>query len=279
MKTRLEIAVRSTLLGAALAVLAPLPAPAGAAEPFKITNIHFETNASACDMGIQMSFDTDGVSEGAVKDPSGQVVFQFGGVGGPGVTHDVTEGFQERVEPQITDLIRALGCERDPEEPRVWLADLLAAWPEGKYIFTGSSEDADFRGFARLSHKIPAGPEVLAPEDGDIVPSNANLLIRWKAVTEPIIPELGPVSVVGYHVVIADASKPEPLPPGKMPAQLDVDLPRWATSLLVPAQFLRSNRVYEFEVLATEAAGNQTITEGGVFCTSPIKPADCIKPE
>ena len=47
--------VGGTLLGAALVALAPLSAPAGAAEPFKITNIHFETNSSACDMGIQIN--------------------------------------------------------------------------------------------------------------------------------------------------------------------------------------------------------------------------------
>ena len=28
---------------------------------------------------------------------------------------------------------------------------------------------------------------------------------------------------------------------------------------------------------ATEAGGNQTITEGGVFCTQPIQRADCQK--
>jgi hypothetical protein len=47
---------------------------------------------------------------------------------------------------------------------------------------------------------------------------------------------------------------------------------------LVPEQFLRPSRVYEFEVLATEASGNQTISEGGVFCTQPTEPADCEKP-
>jgi hypothetical protein len=254
-------------------------ASAAATEPFKITNIHFETNASACDMGIQMSFDTDGLSEGSVKDPNGQIVYQFGAVGGPQVTHDITEGFQERVEPQIIDLMRALGCERDQEEPEIWLTALLSAWPEGKYIFTGSSKDANWRGFASLSHKVPAGPEILAPGDGDVVPPDQNLPIRWKKVTDPIIPELGPVNVVGYHVVIADATNPEPFPPGKIPAQFDVDLPASATSLLVPKQFLRSSRIYEFEVLATEAGGNQTIAEGGVFCTQPIRPADCNKPE
>ena len=37
--------------------------------------------------------------------------------------------------------------------------------------------------------------------------------------------------------------------------------------------------MYEFEVLATERNGNQTITEGGVFCTRPMTPAQCKKPD
>jgi hypothetical protein len=266
------------LAGAALSV-APISASGAETEPFKITNIHFETNASACDMGIQMSFDTDGVSDLRVKDPNGQIVYEAGSVGGPAVTHEITEGFQERVEPQVRDLIQALGCERDPEEPIVFLTDLLSAWPAGKYQFRGSGEEADWSGFAPLSHKIPAGPEILAPEDGDVVRPDLNLLIRWKKVTDAILPELGPVSIVGYHVVIADATRPEPFPPGKIPAQFDVDVPSWETSVVVPNQFLRQNKVYEFEVLATEAGGNQTITEGGIFCTKPIKPADCETPD
>jgi len=273
-----ETLCQIVLTSAALAA-APAPVSAAETEPFKQTNIHFETNASACDMGIQMSFDTDGLSDLTVKDPNGQIVYEAGSVGGPAVTHEITEGFQERVEPQIRDLIQALDCERDPEEPIVFLTDLLSAWPEGRYSFRGEGEDADWRGFAPLNHKIPAGPEILAPEDGAVVPADQNLHIRWKKVTDAILPELGPVSIVGYHVVIADASRPEPFPPGKIPAQFDVDLPSWESSLVVPNQFLRSNRVYEFEVLATEAGGNQTITEGGIFCTRPIKAADCEKPE
>jgi hypothetical protein len=273
-----ETLCQIVLTSAALAA-APASVSAAETEPFKQTNIHFETNASACDMGIQMSFDTDGLSDLTVKDPNGQIVYEAGSVGGPAVTHEITEGFQERVEPQIRDLIQALDCERDPEEPIVFLTDLLSAWPEGRYSFRGEGEDADWRGFAPLNHKIPAGPEILAPEDGAVVPADQNLHIRWKKVTDAILPELGPVSIVGYHVVIADASRPEPFPPGKIPAQFDVDLPSWESSLVVPNQFLRSNRVYEFEVLATEAGGNQTITEGGIFCTRPIKAADCEKPE
>jgi hypothetical protein len=257
--------------------LAAAAAPANAAEPFKITNIHFETNASACDMGIQISFDTAGVSEGWVKDPYGQVVFQFGAVGGREVTNNITEGFQERVEPQIKDLEQALGCERDLEEPEIFLTELLSAWPEGKYIFGAQNEDSNFSGFAKLSHKVAAGPKILAPEDGDVVPTGEHLLIRWKKVTKPIIPELGPVEVVGYHVLIADITSPV-LPPGKTKTQFDADVPPSASSFLVAKQFLRPNRIYELEILATEKGGNQTITEGGVFCTRPITPAACVKP-
>jgi len=253
-------------------------APANDTERFKITNIHFETNSSACDMGIQISFDTDGVAEGSVEDPNGQVVYRFGSGSGPQGTHDITEGFQERAEPQIIDLLRVLGCERDPEEARIWLSDLLSAWPEGKYNFRGAGENVTWVGFAYLSYKVPAGPKILAPQDRDIVPADKNLTIRWNKVTAPILPELGPVKVVGYHVVIADATNPEPFPPGKIPAQFDVDLPSSATSLLVPNQFLRTNKIYEFEILATEAGGNQTITEGGVFCTQPMTRTNCQKP-
>ena len=274
---------RHTVLDCRLAVaglaLTAAAAAANGAEPFKITNIHFESNASACDMGIQISFDTDGLSQGSVKDPNGQVVYQFGAVGGPEVTHNVTEGFQERVEPQIIELRQALGCERDAEEPQVFLTELLSAWPQGKYIFLGENKDTNFRGFANLSHKVPTGPKILAPEDGDVVPSDSSLLIRWRKVTDAILPELGPVEVVGYHVVIADATTPEPLAPGKTPDQLDADVPQTATSFLVGKQFLRPNRIYEFEILATERGGNQTIAEGGVFCTPPITPAKCVKPE
>ena len=46
----------------------------------------------------------------------------------------------------------------------------------------------------------------------------------------------------------------------------------------VPKQFLEPSGIYEFEVLATEKGGNQTITEGGVFCTQPKAVEDCEAP-
>ncbi len=254
--------------GAQVAVAAP-------PEPFKLTNVHFETNASACDMGIQISFDTNGITEGSVEDPNEEVVYSFGAVEGMEDTHDQTEGFQERVEPPIIELESALGC--GPSSDAISLGHLFTAWPAGTYEFEGLSGDVEFEGAAKLTHKIPAGPEIIAPEDGDVVPHDAPLLIKWRKVTGPILPTLGPIEIVGYHVVVVDVTVPV-LPPGKTKTALDADLSKNETTFLVPKQYLEPNRIYEFEVLATDRGGNQTITEGGAFCTPPIRPVDCELP-
>jgi len=252
------------------------PALADKELPFKQTNIHFETNASACDMGIQMSFDTEGITVGEVENPYGDVVFSLQATFGQESTNDITEMFQERVEPPIWDLLEALDCE-EPEHDPIFLSELLAAWPAGWYEFDGESSGEEFEGKARLTHRIPAGPAILSPEDGDVVPHDRHLKIRWAKVDGPIVEGigLGPVDIVGYHVVIADVTDSEPFPPGVTKTVLDVDLAAGERSVLVPKQFLEPGRIYEFEVLATEKYGNETITEGGVFCTPPITEEDC----
>lgn len=263
----------AAMVSLALTTAAPMATPKST--PFKITNIHFETNSSACDMGIQISFDTNGLTMGEVEAPNGRVVYRFGSVRGMEGTHDVTEGFQERVEPPIIDLQNALGC--DPSDRAIPLSKLLAGWPAGIYEFEGRSGRETFEGHARLTHRVPEGPEIRWPLAGDIVDDKAALVVSWEAVTEPILPSLGPVDVVGYHVLVVDVTQPV-LPPGQLKTSLDADLSSSETSFVVPEQYLEPNRIYELEVLAVEAGGNQTITEGGVFCTPPITRAKCVKP-
>lgn len=243
------------------------PAP----EPFKIANIHFETNASACDMGIQIAFDTDGITDGFVKSPKRQMIYQFRSKAGTAKTGGQTEGFLEGIEPQITELIDALGCAPSDEEDVISLDELFKAFPAGDYTFYGKSHAARFQDIATLSHAIPAGPEIAAPAPGTgSVDPDASLLIDWEPVDDPILPQLGPVTIVGYHVVVVEAGG-EGLP------QLDVDLGAGETDFTVPAQYLEPDKTYQFEVLATEQSGNQTISEG-FFCTAPIASADCEAP-
>src|SRR6266436_5736159 len=113
------------------------------ADPFKVANIHFETNASACDMGIQIKFDTDGVTDGSVEDANGHQVYSFGSAGDLKTTGGQTEGFLEGVEPQITELVLALGC-GPSDEGVMSLADLFDSWPAGDYTFNGTAKGAAF---------------------------------------------------------------------------------------------------------------------------------------
>ena len=259
---------RLPLVGLALAALAPAEARAAdPPEPFKVANIHFETNASACDMGIQLIFDTEGITDGSVEDPEGKKIYTFHSKGAMKETGGQTEGFLEGIEPQITELIEALGCAPSDEEEEVSLDDLFEAFPAGVYTFKGKGGGVRSEGEATLSHAIPAGPVITAPANGSIVP-DAPLLIDWNAVTQPILSNLGPVTIVGYHVIVVEGG-------GEALPQLDIDVPASATSVTVPSQYLEPNTFYNFEILATEASGNQTISEG-FFCTTGFSP--CVEP-
>lgn len=257
LETSLLLAAMLLAMGLTLATLAP--AAAAPPQPFKVAKIHFETNASACDMGIQIGFDTEGITEGSVEDPNDRVVYSFRSSAGMADTGGQTEGFLEGVEPQIAELISALGCEPSSEEPVIPIQELFDAWPKGTYDFEGSGGGVTFEDEAVLSYHIPAGPEIIAPAEGTVVPHDRPLLIEWEKVTSPILPSLGPVTIVGYHIVVVETGA-EALP------QLDIDVAGGERSVTVPKQYLEPKKVYQFEVLATDKSGNQTISEG-FFCT------------
>jgi hypothetical protein len=235
-------------------------------EPFAVANIHIETNASACDMGPQIKFDTDGVTKGSIEDPNGHTIYSFQAAGGMRATGGQAEGFLEGIEPQIPELMSALGCEPTNEEGTMHLDDLFQTWPAGKYTFEGQRNEEKFRGHATLTHHIPAGPEVVAPANGYVFAAAAPVIIDWNPVTEAILPELGPVEIVGYHVIVEIAGL-------EVGPTVDIDVPSTESSLTVPKQYLKPSTVYRFEVLSTEKSGNQTITEG-FFCTDGV--ADCV---
>jgi hypothetical protein len=237
--------------------------------PFKVANIHFETNASACDMGIQIKFDTEGITKGSIEDPNGHTIYRFQAAGAMRATGGQAEGFLEGIEPQIPELVSALGCELSEEEGVMALDDLLETWPAGDYTFEGQRQQEKSRSQATLTHFIPAGPEVIVPAEGTVFPAAAVVSIDWEPVTEAILPELGPVNIVGYHIIVEEAG-------AEVSPTIDIDVPASETSLTVPEQYLKSSTVYRFEVLSTEESGNQTITEG-FFCTAGV--ADCVLPE
>jgi hypothetical protein len=100
-------------------------------------------------------------------------------------------------------------------------------------------------GTATLTHAIPDGPNVSAT----VGPNNL-LVISWDAVTgtPPGFPAV-PIDIAGYQVIVGS---------------FEVTLPDTATSVTVSPEFVASLAPGQqpFEVLAIEAGGNQTLTEG-----------------
>ena len=150
---------------------------------------------------------------------------------GPYKNLGMTELFFEGAEPNLVDFP---------------LADLLALFPEGDYQFKGKDVDgADVEDSVEFSHAIPDGPVVSAA----MGPANS-LVISWTAVTSPPpgFPQK-PVTIVAYQVIVGDFL---------------VTVPSPTLSLTVSPEFVASLAagVQPYEVLAIDASGNQTLTEG-----------------
>jgi hypothetical protein len=208
--------------------------------PFSITKIIIEVNATAGDAGIQISVDADGWNRLEVFDPNGQKIFDVRGSGSVG-KQGVTELFFESAEPSF-------------EEQS--LEELFALFPEGNYTFKGTTVDGQtLNGKATLKHNIPAGPEIVSPEEGEVLNHNESIVIDWDRVTDPFPGTDLAVNVIGYQVIV-ERVKPQPL------MVYSVNLPSTVTRVTVSPEFLQANADYIFEVLAIEASGNQTISEG-----------------
>lgn len=209
-----------------------LAVPATAA-PFKEARIYIEYNGSANDLGFHVVLDAEDWRTLKIVNPAGVTIFEVEGKGGY-TNLGLTELFFEGAEPSLDDFP---------------LEDLLALFPEGKYKFIGTTvEGARLSSTATLSHAVPVGPEVFAEVDDDTV------VIHWDPVDEA--PDGFPVQevdIVGYQVIVGS---------------FQVTLPASSTSVTVPREFVESlpNGAQDFEVLAIDASGNQTITEG-VFQT------------
>lgn len=195
--------------------------------------IYIEYNQSGNDLGFHVFLDGEDWMSLAITNPLGEVVFEVDGYAGYAEL-GMTELFFEGAEPTLD------------EYP---LADLLALFPEGEYAFDGLTVDGEpITGLAELSHAVPAAPEVRVKVHDDRV------TIRWKEVTGPaaILPD-GEIEIEGYQVLVGDV--------------LDVVLDADARKLRVPEEVLAALEPgdVDFEVLAIDANGNQTIAEGSFF--------------
>jgi hypothetical protein len=224
---------RTWLTAAAVAFVVGLLAPQAWAIPLAEKAIYIEINDTDGDAGIQIFLDAEGWDSMQVRDPRGNVVLNILGEGGVGA-QGITELFFESAEPSFD------------EQP---LDEFLALFPEGFYSFRGTTtEGQPLRGTARLTHALPDAPVILSPEEEEEDVDPDDTVVEWERVSDP------PGSRISGYIVVVEKDE------GRLET-FTVNLPRGATRVSVPPEFMRPGTAYKAEVLAIERSGNRTITE------------------
>jgi hypothetical protein len=209
-----------------------------------------EFNATDNDLGVHGAFDDQGWKILCVFDPNGRAVLEVGPQG------------------QLRDLTMAgiFFESREPPGSEFSMADLKATFPEGQYTVRAESFDGTILvGSATFTHDVPAPPKITSPPIADDPRaarknplSRDNLVVSWDRVTKTV--DGGPVNITGYEVIVTKEVADDPH--GFSRPTYDVHVPATVNSLNVPRKFLEADTVYELEVLALEASGNQTISVG-----------------
>jgi hypothetical protein len=247
---RLSVPAALALVPAVVLSAATVSASGGetsvAAVPLKDAKLNIEHNATDEDTGFQGFIDSEGWRRLDVRGPDGQVLaFE---ARGRLAKLGLTELFFESVEP---------------ENAKVPIDEMLAKLPEGYYTIAGPTQEngksvGRTSGSAWLTHDIPAGPALVSPAEGAKVPVRG-LVARWKPVSKTITGK--PVTIVAYQLIIIEKNaEPHRHMIGKL--GLSMYVPRSVTSIAVPNGFLQPHTAYEWEVLAIERSGNQTLSSG-----------------
>ena len=211
----------------------------------KDAKLNIEHNATDRDTGFQGFVDSEGWQRLDVRGPAGEVLaFEARGTL---AELGLTELFFESVEPENAD---------------VPIDKLLARLPEGDYTIAGPAQEngrsvGQTSGTAWLTHDIPAGPKLITPRDGATVPVRG-VVARWRSVSETITGK--PVKIIAYQLIIEKDVEPDRHMIGKL--GLSMYLPPSVTHIDVPDGFLQPRTAYNWEVLAIERSGNQTLSSG-----------------
>jgi hypothetical protein len=226
----LTAAAASAIAGASGGGGAERQAAAAQRQPlrYELRDLFIETNATDRDAGLQLRLDGEDWLGLSVRDPRGRLLVDVEARGRLR-RYGLTELFFEAAEPSF-----------DESPFRVF----RRRFPEGRYSFRGRTvEGRRLAGSDRLSHTVPAGPDVTFPTSGARVDPNG-FIVTWRPVTRP-----AGVDIVRYIVIVTQRSR-----------ELSMDLGSGATSASIPSEFLEPGTETEVEVLARERSGNQTIT-------------------
>lgn len=208
--------------------------------PLKEAKLNIEHNATDHDTGFQGFVDSEGWKNLVFTGPDGTIltIDGRGNLRGLGLT----ELFFETVEP---------------ENAQVPIEEILAMLPEGDYTIKGSTaEKGKTAGTAWLTHTIPAGPVLLTPVEDAVISADKDLVVSWNPVNTTI--DGADVTIIAYQLIIEKAEPPHPHMIGKF--GLSMYLPASVTTITISSEFLEPGTTYNWEVLAIEESGNQTLS-------------------
>jgi hypothetical protein len=214
--------------------------------PLKDAKLNIEHNATDRDTGFQGFIDSEGWRQLDVRGPNGMVL-TFAGRGSL-ENLGLTELFFETVEP---------------ENKNTSIKKMLAKLPEGNYEISGPAQEngksmGETSGKAWLTHDIPRGPELISPAENSTVPTRG-VVAEWGPVNRTITGRR--VKIISYQLIIEKDVDPHRHMIGKL--GLSMYLPPSTTRIAVPDGFLQPGTAYNWEVLAIERSGNQTLSSGG----------------
>ena len=215
----------------------------------KEAKIIIEHNATDEDTGFQAFVDADGWEQLEIIGPNG-VVATFQGQGNAGKL-GLTELFFETTEP---------------ENAKLPLAEVLDLFPAGEYEFRATyaalgGNDGVATGHATLSHTIPQGVTLIAPEEGATLPAG-DVSVMWTPVDKAL--DGSSATIIAYQLIIEKDEEPQPRMIGKR--GLSMYLPPSVNQMSIPAAFFEPETDYLWEVLAIDESGNQTL-QSGTFAT------------
>ncbi len=221
-----------------------------------------EHNFTDEDTGFQGFFDGDPWNELTLRRPGSQSVVNVraeGALRGFGLT----ELFYETSEPPNAE---------------VAISDVLDRLSEGTYAATADMvEGRDSSRSTPLTHAIPVGPSMVSPADGAIGLDPADVVVTWGPVSQDL--DGLPVNVVGYQVTVT-VHGAKRFPATFAHPEFSIFLASTARSVRVPAEFMEDDTCYDWEVLAIEESGNQTLSSSrfatGVGC--PVDPPEVDVP-
>ena len=217
--------------------------------PFSVAKVFFQLNDTDGDLGFHAIIDGEPWKNLEIESPDERVLL--------GIStrsklrrQGLTELRFESAEPPFDEL-----------DPSVF----FSRFPEGIYEVDADTLDGgELESEVLITHVLPAAPEnlrvsgVVVPADcdEDPIPVIAGaILISWDPVTSshPDLGSPGPIAISRYEVSVEREESTA--------LKLTADLEPGQTFFSVPSDLIASGDEIKFQVLATDAGGNETSSE------------------